>query len=156
MRHHGSRIETNRPLRPASGFTLVEVLIVAAIIGILVAIAVPGLHSAVNKARQRASMSDIRTIANSLHMYSMDARVFPGTMSMAQLEPILVPFVTHTFPSTDGWSNDFNYESDGSSNYTIESYGADGLPGADISIATRFDFNRDIVFTNGVFSASPD
>jgi type II secretion system protein G len=146
MRHHN----------PDAGFTLVEILIVAAIIGILVAIAVPGLHSAVSKARQRASMSDMRTIANSLHMYAMDARVFPATMTMAQLEPILVPFVTHTFPSADGWKNDFSYECDGVSNYTLESYGADGLPGADISIATRFDFNRDIVFTNGIFTASPD
>jgi len=150
----------SRAVRPrhqsVSGFTLIELLIVAAIIGILAAISVPQLTTALQKARQRATMSDMRTLANALAMYAMDARLYPTTMAMTALEPILVPFITHTFPTRDAWKNLYNYASDGLTYYTFESYGADGIPGADISIATRFDFNRDIVFASGLFAASPD
>ena len=140
----------------AQGFTLIELLIVTAIIGILAAIAVPALHSAIQKARQRATMSDIRTLANTLQMYAIDTRFYPTTVSMDVLQPLLVPFVTQTFPKYDGWDNLYDYSSDGATYYSFESFGADGLPGADISLATRFDFNRDIVFASGVFAASPD
>ncbi len=138
------------------GFTLIELLIVTAIIGILAAIAVPALSSAIQKARQRATMSDVRTLANALQMYAIDMRFYPTTVSMDVLEPLLVPFITQTFPKYDAWDNLYDYSSDGATYYTFESYGADGLPGADISLATRFDFNRDIVFASGVFVASPD
>lgn len=145
-----------QPALTASGFTLIELLIVAAIIGILATISVPALSSAIQKARQRATMSDMRTLANALQMYAVDTRQYPLTMGMDLLEPILVPFVTQTFPKYDAWKNLYDYASDGQTYYTFESYGADGLPGADISLATRFDFNRDIVFATGIFVASPN
>lgn len=151
------RLQPDTGLRSSRrGFTLIELLIVTAIIGILAAISVPALTTAIQKARQRATMSDMRTLANALQMYAMDARFYPLTMTMDQLQPLLVPFVTQTFPRSDAWKNLYDYASDGASYYTFESYGADGLPGADITLATRFDFNRDIVFANGVFAASPD
>jgi type II secretion system protein G len=138
------------------GFTLIELLIVVAIIGILTAVAIPALTTAIQKARQRSTMSDMRTIATVLHMYQNDAGQFPGTMTMVQLEAILVPYVTEVFPKEDAWHGTFNYASDGVSYYSLESYGSNGLPGADISVATRFNFDYDIVFVNGIFSASPD
>jgi len=139
-----------------NGFTLIELLIVVAIIGILAAVTIPALATAIQKARQRATMADMRTIATVLHMYQNDAGQFPGTMTMAQLEAILVPYVTEVFPKQDAWRNSFSYASDGVSYYSLESYGSDGLPGTDISLATRFNFDYDIVFVNGIFSASPD
>ncbi len=140
----------------AYGFTLIELLIVTAIIGILAAIAIPALDTAIQKTRQRATMSDMRTLANALHFYLVDEGHFPDGVTMAAIRPFLVPHITKVFPSRDAWKTDFGYATNGQSEYTIESYGADGLPGANISFATRFDFNRDIVHSDGMFAATPD
>ncbi len=140
----------------ACGFTLIELLIVTAIIGILAAISIPALETALQKARQRATMSDMRTLANALHAYLVDEGHFPDGATMAAIEPFLVPRITKVFPSRDAWKNDFGYATNGQTDYTLECYGADGLPGADISFATRFDFNRDIVHSDGRFAATPD
>ena len=82
----------------ACGFTLIELLIVVAIIGILTAISIPALDTAIQKSRQRATMSDMRTLANALHAYLVDEGHFPDGASMAAIQPFLVPHITKDFP----------------------------------------------------------
>jgi type II secretion system protein G len=52
-----------------NGFTLVELLIVVAIIGILVAIAIPLYGSMQAKARIARAQADARTLASSVNLY---------------------------------------------------------------------------------------
>ena len=47
--------------RNNKGFTLIELLIVVAIIGIIVAIAIPNLLNAIQRAKQKRTMGDMRT-----------------------------------------------------------------------------------------------
>jgi prepilin-type N-terminal cleavage/methylation domain-containing protein len=50
------------------GFTLVELIVVVAVLGILVAILVPALLSAVDRSRQRRSMADMSNLAKANSM----------------------------------------------------------------------------------------
>ncbi len=58
-------------------FTLIELLIVVAIIGILAAIAVPNFLNAQLRAKIANAVSDMRSIDTALEMYRMDNNIYP-------------------------------------------------------------------------------
>ncbi len=58
-------------------FTLIELLIVVAIIAILAAIAVPNFLEAQTRAKISAVKSDIRTLAGAIEIYSADNNAYP-------------------------------------------------------------------------------
>ena len=60
------------------GFTLIELMIVVAIIGILAAIAVPLYQNIQSRARTAKSQADTRTIASALVQYSAHCGDLPG------------------------------------------------------------------------------
>lgn len=60
-----------------SAFTLIELLIVVAIIGILAAIAVPNFLNAQMRARIANAVSDMKALDTSLEMYRMDNNIYP-------------------------------------------------------------------------------
>jgi prepilin-type processing-associated H-X9-DG protein/prepilin-type N-terminal cleavage/methylation domain-containing protein len=68
-------------LRPARGFTLVDLLVVMAVIGLLVALIMPAVQAARAAARRTACASHMRQIGLALHQYC-DAHEgrFPETM----------------------------------------------------------------------------
>ncbi|MGC9326251.1 MAG: type II secretion system protein [Candidatus Hinthialibacter sp.] len=60
-------------------FTLIELLIVVAIIGILAAIAVPNFLNAQLKAKIAATAGNMKAIGSALEMYSIDYGAYPHT-----------------------------------------------------------------------------
>ena len=143
--------------REESGFTLIEVLIVFAIIAIVTAITIPAMAYAIDRSKQMATMSDMRRLGVAVTRYYLDFSRYPGgSVTPAQLRSLLVGYSGQSLVVQDRWLHDFAYSSDQKNSYTIESYGRDGLDGADITYDTRHDFNLDIVYNTSQFIYSPE
>ena len=71
------RLEKKMMREKSRAFTLIELLIVVAIIGILAAIAVPNFLNAQIRARVARCYSDMRTISTAFEMYQLDNNGYP-------------------------------------------------------------------------------
>lgn len=72
------------------GFTLVEVMVVVAIVVILATFAIPGMIRTKIAANESIALASCRAIINSCLLYSNDNNLFPETMA-SMVEPISVP-----------------------------------------------------------------
>lgn len=70
--------------RRDEGFTLVELIIVVAIIGILAAIAVPAMQDAPNKAREAVIKADLYQMRSCIDQHLADKGVYPESLEALQ------------------------------------------------------------------------
>ncbi len=79
----------SKTTRPA-GFTLVEIMIVVAIIGLLAAIAIPNFVRARLRAQQTVCITNLRQIDGAKNLWALDNRGSAGaTPTPANLQPFL-------------------------------------------------------------------
>ena len=159
-------------MKREKGFTLIELMIVVMIIGIIAAIAIPNLMTAIERARQKRTMADMRTVATAWEARNVETGRFnaagsevPGVDQLVDIDDLayaISPTYIKSMPKTDGWKHPFELytsQSWGSiapaAGYAIISPGRDGrFTTAAVSGATT-NFDCDIVYSNGSFLQFP-
>jgi len=163
--------------RREQGMTLVELLIVVAMIGILSAIAATQFFPAVQRARVNRTLSEFRSIMTAIDIYMIDHDNYPIEVDFISLADVIEKngFAAYYHGAVnDAWGMPFRYRTDPEGrNYMIKSFGADKVHndttgnfdepeswvGAEcVNVVIRTDIDAvvrkgcDIVFLNGVLA----
>lgn len=129
----------SRRLREEAGFSLIEILIVIAIMALLGTLVGSNLLSKFDEAKVGLAKTQIKNLGNELDNYKRVCGVYPS--SNQNLDALITPqadcknypadgFLKDKKIPKDPWDNDYFYESDGNK-YVIKSYGSDKKPGGE-------------------------
>jgi general secretion pathway protein G len=146
-----------------SGFTLIELLVVVAIIAIVAAIAIMNYLSSIERARQKRTMADIRSIAQAWETansekgsYRVSGFTFPTAVTHDELTTALAPTYMRSIPKVDGWGRPLQFGVEGKV-YSIRSSARDGKYEADqYEPGAGENPDCDIVYSNGNFVRFPE
>lgn len=126
--------------RSQLGFTLIEVMVVIAIIGIMATLIVPQIMSKPDEARVIAAKQDINSIVQALKLYRLDIGRYPTTeqgLSALVAKPTTEPIPQNWKPNgyvdrlpKDPWGFAYQYSNPGTrGEIDVFSLGADNKPG---------------------------
>jgi general secretion pathway protein G len=155
-------------------------LVAAGLVGLISALIVPNFLDALQKAKQKRTVADMRNVGTAMFSWLTDQlgaaaagqSMRPGDnydinavqlISQPNLSKILVPQYLMELQSHDGWKNPYEYRLDSKNPMSrnvmvIRSPGADGKYEASVYTMASFDtteYDMDIVWADGFFVRFP-
>lgn len=104
---------------PSAGFTLLEILVVIAILGLLIGLVAPAVLRQLGSARSSVVKQSIERLGSVLDLYKLDVGSYPSTSQ--GLKALIVkpsdasawngPYLKATEPPLDPWSHPYSYRS---------------------------------------------
>jgi general secretion pathway protein G len=142
-------------LRNTRGFTLIELMVVAVILGILAGLIIPRIMGRPEEAKQLKAKMQIEQLEQALKLYYLDNGEYPTTeqgLTALVQKPTTEPvpkrwreggYLEKGKVPRDPWKNPYVYTSPGShsSDFDLESYGADGEEGGEGKYADVENWN---------------
>lgn len=123
-------------MRSDDGYTLTEMLVVIAIIGLLAAVLTPSVIGQLGRARVKAASLQLQTTASALEMFRDDVGRYPThaeglaalTTAPQDVEGWIGPYLKDAKASRDPWNQPLVYQPEGDT-FRLESLGADRRTG---------------------------
>lgn len=98
--------------RKQNGFTLIELMIVVAIIGVLSAIAVPAYKNHVKKSEAAVALSTLRALLTNIDIEEQDTGSFPSNLTNIGASSAMNTLGTLEFPSDVSSAIQFTFDGD--------------------------------------------
>jgi len=126
--------------RRQRGFTLIELMVVLAIIGVLAALIVPNVLGRADDARMTAARTDVGNLMQALKLYKLDNQRYPSAEQ--GLKALIAKPTTEPVPGnwkpyldklpSDPWGRPYQYLNPGiKGEVDVLSFGADGQAGGE-------------------------
>jgi general secretion pathway protein G len=132
------------------GFTILEILVVLAVLAILISIAIPRIKGMQDNAKVFKAKSDLRTLTSAIEAYHINRHAYPTniTTDLTSATPQLLPAILPDPFSANG--DTYQYSTSGDF-YAISSVGMNGLTTTSTisPVGVVIPGSDDIVSTNG-------
>lgn len=125
--------------RTDDGFTLLELLVVLAILGLLAAIVAPQVLKYLGASRTQAAKVQVENIAAALDHFDLDVGRYPteqeGLDALVHAPPSVTswggPYLQRASALTDPWGRKYLYRTPGQheNDFDVWTYGSDGVAG---------------------------
>ena len=120
-----------------AGFTLIELIVVIALLAVLAAVVAPNLLGKASDANRKAASIQLEKLGSSIELYRIETGRYPDALEDLVNKPQGVdrwngPYVNKKSQLQDPWGNEFVISVPGEDrSFDLISLGADGRPGGE-------------------------
>ncbi len=123
--------------RPATGFTLIELIVVIALVAVLAAVVAPNLLGKASEANRKSALVQLEKISSVVELYRLETGRYPEELIDLVEQPQGMerwqgPYLRKRSQLLDPWGNELVMKVPGEKGaFDIVSYGGDGQPGGE-------------------------